>query len=97
MKFSSTAFAVLLPFAIAACGMPKSSYTTSKARVLKVYTTVDAGHKYIAYVIDRGGTEVVVADPLARSSHKVGDTIEYLDQKIELQNGNKSLSFTLLK
>ena len=75
--------------------MPKTSYTTSKATVLKVYSAADSGHNFIAYVVDRSGTEVVVSDPLAKSSYKVGDTIEYLDQKIDV-DGTKLLSFTLL-
>lgn len=75
----------------------KSSFTTSKAPVLKVYSQSDAGHTFRAYVVDVGGTEVVVSDPLGSSSHKVGDTIEYMAQKIELGGGRKSLSFTLLK
>ena len=74
----------------------KSSFTTSKAAVLKVYSLSDAGHIFIAYVVAVGGTEVVVSDPLGRSSHKVGDTIEFMAQKIELSAEQKSLSFTLL-
>jgi len=77
--------------------MPKTTFTTSKAQVLKVYSTSDAGHNFIAYVVDRGGVEIVVSDPLGKSSYKVGDTIEYLDQKIEVDAGTRSLSFTLLK
>lgn len=65
--------------------------------MLKVYAMSDAGHNFIAYVVDIGGKEVVVSDPLGRSSHKVGDTIEFMAQKIELSGGNKTLSYTLLK
>lgn len=77
--------------------IPKTSFTTSKASVLKVYSMSDAGHKFTAYVVDVGGTEVVVSDPLGTSSHKVGDTIEFMSQKMEFSGGRKSLSFTLLK
>jgi len=77
--------------------IPKTSFKTSKSSVLKVYSISDAGHNFIAYVVDVGGKEVVVSDPLGRSSHKVGDTIEFMAQKIELSGGNKTLSYTLLK
>lgn len=98
-------FALPLLFAmlISLCGcdlakfFPKSSHTIAKAPVLKVYSMSDAGHKFVAYVVDVGGNEVVVSDHLGRSSHKVGDTIEYMAQKIEVTGGTKSLSYTLLK
>jgi|GEM_PF-6349170 len=78
--------------------MPKSTYTTVKATVLKVYSVSDsAGYKYNGYVVDRGGVEIVVSDPLGATAHKVGDVIEYLDQKIEMHGGTKVLNFTLLK
>lgn len=77
--------------------LSKSSFTTTKATVLKVYSLSDGGHEFIAYVVDVGGTEVVVSDPLGRSRHKAGDTIEFMTQKIEITGGTKSLSFTLLK
>lgn len=77
--------------------VPKTSYTTTKAPVLKVYAKADGGHNFIAYVVDAGGTEVVVSDPLGRTKHKVGDTIEYMTQKIEVTGGKKSLSYVVLK
>jgi len=77
--------------------LSSSSYTSSKAPVLKVYSASDGGHKYVAYVVDIGGNEIVVSDPLGRSSHKVGDSIEYMAQKIEVTGGTKVLSYTLLK
>jgi hypothetical protein len=78
------------------CGLPKSSYTTEKAPVLKVYSTADGPHRFIAYVVDRHGTQIVVSDPLGHSNHKVGDTITYMDQKISVGKGTDALSFTLL-
>lgn len=77
------------------CTPPKSSYTVSKATVIKVYSTTDpTGHRFVAYVVDRGGGEIVVSDTLAKTSYKVGDTIDYLDQKIEI-SGTKTLSFSI--
>ena len=77
--------------------LSKSSFTTNKAKVLKVYSTSDAGHEFVAYVVDLGGTEVVVSDPLGHSRHKAGDTIEFMTQKIEISGGKKSLAFMLMK
>lgn len=84
---------VLLP----ACKIPKSSYTTSPARVFKVYSVMDGGHTLVTYVVERSGAESVVSDALGMSSHKVGDSIEYLDQKIEVDASTRALLFTLLK
>ncbi len=86
----------VLLMAVSCFKMPKTSYTTVKAKVLKVYSATDAGHNYVAYVVDRSGTEVVINDAMGKSAHKVGDTIEYLDQKMDMA-GHKSLMFTLLK
>jgi hypothetical protein len=86
---------ILLSLSVAGCKIPKTSFTTAKAPVLKVFTASDAGHNFVAYVVDRGGVEIVVSDPLGKSRHKVGDTIEYLDQKIEVDGSTRTLSFTL--
>ena len=80
---------------LADCSPPKTSFTVTKATVLKVYSATDpTGHRFISYVVDRGGDEIVVSDTLAKSTYKVGDTIEYLDQKIEV-SGVKTLNFTI--
>jgi hypothetical protein len=60
-----------------------------------VYSVTDtSGHRFVSYVVDRGGVEIVVSDTLAKTTYKVGDTIEYLDQKIEI-SGTKTLSFSI--
>jgi hypothetical protein len=86
---------------LAGCDLAKtissSSFTTAKSPVLKVYSASDGGHKYVAYVVDVGGNEVVISDPLGKSSYKVGDSIEYMAQKIEVAGGRKVLSYTLQK
>ncbi len=84
----------LLAFA-AGCDLPKTSYITTKATVIKVYSCSDAGYNYCAYVVDRGGKEIIISDVLARTPHKVGDTIEYMEQKMDISS-NKIMSFTLM-
>jgi predicted secreted Zn-dependent protease len=87
--------AFLCIIALAGCSPPKSSFTVNKATVIKVYSVTDtSGHRFVSYVVDRGGVEIVVADTLAKTTYKVGDTIEYLDQKIEI-SGTKTLSFSI--
>lgn len=97
MKKQTAVLAALCLLSLTACKLPKTSYITLKATVLEVYEADDAGFKYRSYLIDRGGGKIVVPDPTARSHHKVGDTIEYMEQKIELPTGPKILSFNLLK
>lgn len=96
MKIPLSIICVACMVLLSGCGIPKSSFTTSKAEVLKVYSTSDGGHNFVAYVVKRAGVEVIVSDPQGKSSYKVGDTIEYLDQKIKFDSGTGSLSFTLL-
>lgn len=77
------------------CSSPKTTFTVSKAAVIKVYSATDpSGHRFVCYVVDRGGVEIVVSDTLAGTTYKVGDVIEYLDQKIEI-SGTKTLSFSI--
>lgn len=110
MKSTPTLLTLCLLFLLCGCGvspssllsltgvrLPKSSVTTAKATVLKVYSATDGGHKFIAYVVDRGGVEVIVTDTLAKTSYKVGDTIEYVEQKIEFDPTTSTLSFNILK
>ncbi len=80
------------------CSTPVSSHTTATATVVKVYSTTDAaGHTFIAYVVNHNGVEVVVSDTLARSSHKVGDTIQFMEIVMQLSEGQyKTLSYTIL-
>lgn len=97
MKALPTLVATLILDLLPGCKIPKSSFTTTTAKVLKVYSVTDGGHTFVAYVVERGGAEIVVSDALGKSSHKVGDSIEYLDQKIEVDASTRALSFTLLK
>ena len=100
MKIKSGLLMLLLLVSLTGCGsaLVNSGYSRSTATVLKIYTATDtAGHSFIAYVVDRNGTEVVVSDALARTSHAVGDTIEYLDMKMALPDGRQTLAFTIFK
>ena len=80
------------------CSTPVSSYTTATATVVKVYSTTDvAGHAFIAYVVNHNGVDVVISDTLARSSHKVGDTIQFMEMKMQLSGGQvKTIAYSIL-
>ena len=81
--------------ALAGCSPPKTSFTVTKATVIKVYSATDpSGHRFVSYAVDRGGVEIVVSDTLAKTTYKVGDTIKYLDQKIDI-SGTKTLNFMI--
>jgi hypothetical protein len=77
-----------------------SSYETLQSPVLKVYSVSDGEHNFVAYVVHWKEADVVVSDPLARSSYKVGDTIRFMVEKIQIEDPKgrvSSLSFTLTK
>jgi hypothetical protein len=81
------------------CSIPIPSHTTATATVVKVYSATDvAGHAFIAYVVDHNGVEVVVSDPLARTSHSVGDTIQFMEMKMQLSGGQvKTIAYSIFK
>jgi len=81
------------------CSMPVTSHTTATATVVKVYSVTDvAGHEFIAYVVNHNGVEVVISDSLARSSHKVGDTIEFMEMKMQISEGKyKTIAYSIFK
>ena len=80
------------------CSIPIPSHTTATATVVKVYSATDvAGHEFIAYVVNHNGVEVVISDTLARSSHKVGDTVEFMEMKMQISGGKyKTISYSIL-
>ena len=78
----------------------KGSFETMDARVLKVYAAKDGEHRFVAYLVKWKDSEVVVSDPLARSDHKVGDTIKFLAQKIHIEKADPevfALNFVLVE
>ena len=80
------------------CSIPIPSYTTATATVVKVYSATDvAGHEFIAYVVNHNGVEVVISDALVKSSHKVGDTIKFMEMKMQMSEGKyKTISYSIL-
>lgn len=62
----------------------EEQFWDSGAPVLKVYSTKDGEHKFIAYLVKWGNIEAIVSDPLAWSDFKVGDTIKSMAQKVHL-------------
>ena len=97
MKLATSLFLAILIAALIGCGATVSSSSTATATVLEVYTTTDAiGHTFVAYVVDHNGTEVVVSDGLADSSHKVGDSIRYMEIKMQVAGGTyKVISYSI--
>ena len=80
------------------CLATSSGHTTATATVLKVYSATDAaGHNFIAYIVNHNGVEVVISDALARSSHKVGDSIKFMEMKMQLGGGQyKTIAYSIL-
>jgi hypothetical protein len=98
-KFSSLSFTLLsLGFPAAAPHLSPSSgssYETVKAPVVKIFSATDGDNKFVAYQVKWKGFDVIVSDPLAHSDFKVGDTIRFLAQKIDVSD-SASLNYTLL-
>jgi len=76
-----------------------SSHETVEAHVLKVFSTEEGKHRFVAYLVKWKGTEIIVSDALAHSHFKVGDKIQFLAQKLTMGKAARqinSLSFMLL-
>jgi hypothetical protein len=88
-----------------ACGAPgkkssgvQSSFEVFDAPVKKVFSTTNGNHRFVAYLVDRDGSEVIVSDTLARSRFTVGDSISVIAHKVTIEkaaNDVRSLSFSL--
>jgi len=61
-----------------------STLDAEQATVLKVFSAAEGEHRFIAYLVKWKGFEVIVSDDLARSEFKVGDTIRFIAQRINL-------------
>ncbi len=75
-----------------------SSYEVFHAPVKKIFATTDGRHRFVAYVVDRNGTEVIVSDTLAKSRFQVGDSISVIAHKVTISKATgdvASLSFSL--
>jgi hypothetical protein len=76
----------------------ETSFKTEAAPVEKVFSAEEVGHRFVAYLVEWKGKEVVVSDPLARSHFQKGDRISFMAQKIALPGAGEktsSLNFTL--
>lgn len=86
----------------AAAQIPDDMETTFKieaAPVVKVFSAEEDGHRFVAYLVEWKGKEVIVSDPLARSHFQKGDRIRFMAQKVALPGAGEkvsSLNFTLL-
>ena len=77
-----------------------SSFDMVEAPVLKVFSAADDGHRFVAYQVKWKGSDVIVSDPLAQSTFKVGDRIRFMAHRITIRRpapGTTSLGFTLLE
>jgi len=55
-----------------------------EAEILKVYSLVDQGATFRAYVVKYKGNEVIASDDLATATRKVGDKITIYATRVEL-------------
>jgi hypothetical protein len=77
----------------------ESKYEIVEAPVLKVFSAEEGKHRFVAYLVKWKGQEVVASDTLARSNHRVGETIRFMAQTVSMGNGERqvnSLSFMVL-
>lgn len=75
-------------------------HKTSEAPVLKVFTVKEGDHRFVAYLIEWNGAEVIVEDTLGRSDFRVGDEIRFMvhRHKMTVEAGNiEPLNFILLE
>ncbi len=66
-----------------------------EAQVVKVYSAVDDGAKFKAYVIKYKDSEVVVMDPMGTSDKKQGETIKVAVMRMEMPGRGKMIRFML--
>jgi len=77
-----------------------TSYTTETAKVEKVFSVIDDGHRFVAYQVSWKGVPVIVSDALAKSDFKAGDEIHFMASRHwsarEGVSGYTNLTFSLL-
>lgn len=54
-----------------------SSVETLRAPIKKVFKAQDGDHRFVAYLIEWNGTEVIIDDTLGRTDFRVGDKIRF--------------------
>ena len=62
----------------------KGYYGIEKGVILKLYAVQDNGACFRAYVVNWKNKDIIVSDMFCKTNYKVGDTIIYLAQSIEL-------------
>ena len=62
-----------------------SSYTLETARVEEVLQAFEGNYKNIAYVVAWNGSRVAVEDPSSSSTHREGDTINFMAQRVHIR------------
>lgn len=67
-----------LPAEAAEAPAVESSHETAEAEVKRVFAAEEGDHRFVAYLVEWNGQEVIVDDPLSRSDYKAGDTIRFL-------------------
>jgi len=65
-------------------GATSQTIKTVSAPILKVYTAASDGHTYVSYLVKWNETEIVVNDPMGTSEYKVGESLNFIVQKIRL-------------
>jgi hypothetical protein len=71
-------------------GVPNAPFSVPNLQVLKVYSVQDGPHVFRAYVVEWKGQEVIVSDPLAKSSYRVGDLMPTLVMKHAFPRGGEA-------
>lgn len=81
---------------MAAAGV-SNSFVVERGPVKKVFETESDGHRFVAYMVEWNGTDVIVSDTLAHSDFKAGDEISFLvmKNKREGAGGFSNISFAL--
>ena len=69
----------------------KGSYETIQSKVIKVYSAEDNGAQFRAYAVKWKDNEVIASDVLGKTSKKVGDSITFMAQRIEMPRGEKKV------
>ncbi len=66
-------------------------FETAQSKVIKVYSAEEDGARFRAYVVNWKDNEVIVTDVLGRTHKKVGDTITFMANRIEMPQGEEDI------
>jgi len=84
-------------------GMPvgmTGGYETVQSKVIKVYSAEDNGAQFRAYVVKWKDHEVIVSDMFGKTNKRIGDSITFMAQRIEMPQGEdtiKMLQFMIME